>query len=186
MSRLTESRYRARLADAGADIRAAQRLRYIAFGLGDDPLGLDRDVFDDRCKHVLVEDQLSGRLVCCFRLLPLTCGAEIARSYSAQFYELSALSTFAAPMVEVGRFCIHPDICDGDILRVAWGAMTRYVDDNGVEMLFGCSSFKGINAEAYLDAFAMLRNRHLGPRHWLPEVMAPKVFCCTEVIQLTS
>jgi L-ornithine Nalpha-acyltransferase len=34
-------------------------------------------------------------------------------------------------MVEMGRFCIHPDCRDPDILRVAWGAMARVVDDEG-------------------------------------------------------
>jgi putative hemolysin len=100
----------------------------------------------------------SGRLVCCFRLMPLRGGGEIGRSYAAQYYELSALKAFDAPMVEMGRFCIHPEVKDPDILRVAWGAMTRFVDENGVEMIFGCSSFHGTDAQAYLDAFAMLKD----------------------------
>ena len=73
-------------------------------------------------------------------------------------------------MVEMGRFCIHPDWRDPDILRVAWGAMTRFVDETGVEMLFGCSSFHGTEAAAYLDAFAMLKDGHLAPKRWLPRV----------------
>jgi putative hemolysin len=43
-------------------------------------------------------------------------------------------------------------------------------------MLFGCSSFAGTDEAQYLDAFAMLRERHLGPKRWLPRVKAPKVF----------
>ena len=79
-------------------------------------------------------------------------------------------------MVEMGRFCIHPDWTDPDILRVAWAAMTGYVDDNNVEMLFGCSSFKGTDADPYLDSFAVLRDRHLAPKRWVPRIKAPKVF----------
>jgi ABC-type multidrug transport system fused ATPase/permease subunit len=30
-------------------------------------------------------------------------------------------------------------------------------------MLFGCSSFRGTDAQRYLDAFAMLKERHLAP-----------------------
>ncbi|TMV79589.1 GNAT family N-acetyltransferase, partial [Thioclava sp. BHET1] len=118
----------------------------------------------------------SGDLVCCFRLLPLAKGSEIGRSYSAQYYNLAALEAFDGPMVEMGRFCLHPAWHDPDILRVAWGAMTRFVDETGVEMLFGCSSFSGTEAEAYHDAFAVLRERHLAPRRWLPRVKAPQVF----------
>ena len=108
--------------------------------------------------------------------MPLNDGSEIGKTYSAQYYELSALRSFTGPMVEMGRFCIDPEISDPDVLRVAWGAMTRYVDEEGVEMLFGCSSFHGTDTQAYLDAFAMLKERHLAPKRWLPKVKAPNVF----------
>jgi putative hemolysin len=79
-------------------------------------------------------------------------------------------------MAEMGRFCLAPDRHDPDILRLAWAAMTRLVDAHGVQMLFGCSSFKGVEAAPYLDAFAMLGKRHLAPRRWWPRVKAPAVF----------
>lgn len=173
---LRKGRYSARIAETQADVGAAQRLRSVAFGQGGDVPGIDADQFDGICIHILVEEEATGRLVCCFRMLPLTDGGEIERSYSAQFYELSALRAFGGPMVEMGRFCIRPGYRDPDILRVAWGAMTRFVDETGVEMLFGCSSFKGTDAGVYADAFAMLKERHLAPRRWWPRVKAPSVF----------
>ena len=175
MLSLRKGRYAARMADTDADIVAAQNLRTLTFR-GDAAGTLDTDAFDGICKHVLVEENKTGTLVCTFRLLPLGAGSEIGRSYSAQYYELSAFEDFSGPMVEMGRFCIHPDHKDPDILRVAWGAMTKFVDDEGVEMLFGCSSFKGTEAEAYMDAFALLKERHLAPKRFLPRVKAPNVF----------
>ena len=172
MIKLSRGRYRARMAEGAADIEAAQRLRGRAFHGS----GMDADGFDPVCDHVLVEDSRSGALVCCFRFLPLASGDEIGRSYSAQYYELSALESFEGRMVEMGRFCIDPDLRDPDILRVAWGAMTAYVDTQGVELLFGCASFSGTDARAYYDAFAMLKDRPLAPRRWLPRVKAPDVF----------
>ncbi len=170
---LIKSRYEAFEAATRAEIEAAQRLRHLAFKGVD---GLDADAFDEICTHILVKDRKSGALVCCFRFLPLNSGNEIAQSYSAQYYELSALQDFQGTMVEMGRFCIHPEVQDPDILRVAWAAMTAYVDNNNVELLFGCSSFKGTDAQEYFDAFAMLRDRHIAPKRWLPRVKAPKVF----------
>lgn len=182
MLSLRKGRYIARLAETPADLARAQHLRWRAFIAGtgaalDGPRarGLDADDFDPVCTHVLVEDSATGDLVCCFRLLSLPSGREIGRSYSAQYYELSGLAGFEGPMVEMGRFCIDPDRKDPDILRVAWGAMTRLVDETGVEMLFGCSSFHGTDADTYADAFAMLRDAHLAPRRWLPRVKAPNV-----------
>lgn len=170
---LSKGRYRARLAQSPEDIRTAQALRTLAFGT-EQP---DCDEFDARCSHILIEDMRSAdRLVCCFRMLTMDSGGEIGRSYSAQFYDLTSLEGFEGRMVEMGRFCINPDHSDPDILRIAWGAMTAYVDRNNVEMLFGCSSFAGTETEQYLDAFAMLKHRHLGPKRWLPRVKAPDVF----------
>jgi putative hemolysin len=177
-------RYSVRMAETEEDRRKAQRLRYLSFiegrgaavgGARDE--GLDADDLDAECHHVMVEDRRDGQLVCCFRMLPLTDGSQIARSYSARYYDLSALADYDKPMVEMGRFCIHPDHrADPDVLRAAWGAMTRYVDEHEVGMLFGCSSFQGVDADAYMDAFALLKERHLAPTRWLPRVKAPKVF----------
>jgi putative hemolysin len=140
-------RYRARLAACAADVRAAQRLRHLAFvtlgGALPRPGGLDRDRCDARCRHVLVEEAGTGTLVCCFRLLHLRSGGQIERSYCAKYYDLSRLGNFPAPMLELGRFCLHPDHHHPDIMRTAWAAITRHVDQAKVEMLFGCSSFHG-------------------------------------------
>ncbi|SEL32013.1 GNAT family N-acetyltransferase [Pacificibacter marinus] len=191
MLNLRKSRYTVRIASARSDIAAAQRLRYLAFvspqssdlhrdehvgdhGAGDERL--DLDAFDDLCKHVLIEDRASGQLVCCFRFLDLESGASITKSYSAQYYGLDALADYQGRMVEMGRFCVHPDWRDADILRIAWGAMTTYVDDHDVDMLFGCSSFHGTDWAVHADALAMLKHRHLGPKGLIPRIKAPDVF----------
>ena len=175
-------KYRARIAETAEDVAACQRLRYLAFleerglALPEGTPPLDRDEFDPACRHLMVEEARTGTLVCCFRMLPLADGREIGRSYSAKYYALDNLAAFPGPMVEMGRFCIRPGLRDPDILRTAWAAMTRYVDEEGVELLFGCSSFHGIDAEHYADAFALLKEKHLAPNRWLPRVKAPRVF----------
>lgn len=172
MKSLTRGRYVARHATTPGDVARAQALRARCFGLA---VARDADAFDARCAHILIEDRAARRLVCTFRMQELA-GAEVSASYAAQYYELSALEAFEGCMVEMGRFCIDPDLRDPDILRVAWAAMTAYVDDHDVQLLFGCSSFSGTETATYLDAFAMLKARHLAPKRWLPRVKAPDVF----------
>ncbi len=168
---LSKGRYRVRVARSDRDIADLQTLRALAFGL----TGVDHDEFDLICTQVVIHDIDSGEMVCCFRLLALDSGAELEQSYSAQFYELSALATFPGRMVELGRFSVHPQHSDPDILRVAWGALAHYVDENNIEMLFGCASFCGTDTTRYLDAFAMLKDRHPAPRHWQPGIKAAEV-----------
>ena len=169
---MTKGRYRAGLARTADETAQAQALRTLAFGTD----ATDRDDFDRHCVHMLIRDRTSGDLVCCFRILLFDGGGGLDRSYSAQFYELSGLKTFPGRMLEMGRFCIHPNWHDPDILRVAWGALTVFVDEHGVGFLFGCSSFAGTRTENYLDAFAMLRAHHLAPKRWQPRIKAPDVF----------
>ncbi len=169
---IERGRYKARLANKPGDVVSAQRFRHEAFH-GQE--GIDADRLDDLCQHVLVEDE-SGTLVCVFRFMHLENGAEIGKSYSAQFYDLSALKDFDGSMVELGRFCTLEGVTDPTILRTAWAALTRYVDDHKIGMLFGCSSFTGTDAEPYGEAFALLAEKHLAPSRWLPRIKAPKVF----------
>lgn len=169
---LCRGRYVASLARTPDDMAGARALRTRAFCTSRS----DVDHFDTECLHVLVRDLQSNDLVCCFRMLVLQDGRDLTRSYAAQFYDLSGLDDYPLPMVELGRFCLHPDHHDPDILRLAWGTMTRFVDDNGIGMLFGCSSFAGTETAQYLDAFAVLKARHLAPSRWLPRVKAPDVF----------
>lgn len=172
MQCLERGRYRVRFADNASDISAAQVLRKLAFA--DAKNGLEIDSFDAICEHVLVEEITSGKLVASYRLMQLT-GANIEQSYSAQYYDLSALKGFDGPLLELGRFCIHPGHNDPEILRIAWALMTRVVDGQGITMLFGCSSFEGCDAVPYVEAFSMLKSRHMAPEPWQPLVKSNEV-----------
>lgn len=169
---LTKGRLRAREAANPADVAAALALRARLFPTDADAA----DEYDARCRHVLVEDTRADRVVCVFRLMSLADGSRLGDSYSARYYGLEALADFPGPMVELGRFCIDPAHGrDADILRVAWGALTRIVDRDGVQMLVGCASFQGVEAGAYAEAFALLHARHVAPPRWLPRVKAPRI-----------
>ncbi len=79
-------------------------------------------------------------------------------------------------MLEIGRFCVAAGVADPAVLRLAWGAVADHIAEYRPGFLFGCSSFAGTAADGYADAFALLKDRHLAPRRWLPRVKAPSVF----------
>ena len=172
-------RYCARFALSKDDLLAAQELRYRCFNLSNDK-GLDVDEFDSICRHVLVENLENGKLICCYRIMSFPDGKDITRSYSSRFYDLGSIENFPKPMIEVGRFCIDPVTTDHEVVLAAWAALTQLVDENGIEFLFGCSSFEGIDKEKYLHCFAFLREKHIAPEHWLPKVKAAQVLSYSE------
>lgn len=168
-------RYQVRIAETPEDIRSAQALRHLAFRGGAATDAWDEDIFDTVFSHMLVEEQVTGQVVCCYRFLLLQSGAEIQQGYVAQFYDLSALSRLDGRMIEMGRFCSLPGLCDPDILRLAWAAITRLVDQHDVTFLFGCASLPGTEAALHRDSLAVLAARYVAPDRWRPGCKAPEV-----------
>lgn len=169
----TKGRYRVRFSDAPQDVARCLALRARVFRK--DPALDDRDAFDARCCHVVIEESATGQLACCFRILPLASGAALPDSYAAQSYDLTPLQAYKGKLLELGRFCVAPESSDPDVLRVAWGALTTYVDGEDVSMLIGCSSFAGTNVAPHAVVFEHLFRNHLGPEQWRPGRKAPQV-----------
>ena len=168
MQPLTRGRYTVRLVPGDDDLTEAQALRHLAFRRG---AGRDHDGHDSLCRHLLVSEA-AGTLVACCRVQDFRPGADLSASYSAQFYDLTRLSQFAGLRIELGRFCLHPNWRDPDILRLTWGALTAIVDAEAVTLLFGCSSFAGADPAMHLAALAALR-RFVAPARYAPGPRAP-------------
>lgn len=183
MKPLRRGRLIARLAETEADVTRAQALRWQAFRARTAPQGpangeatLDRDAFDARCLHLLVEDaDHPDHLVACARALPLASGAEVGTCYTAQYYDLARLSRHPGPMLEVGRFCTQPGNSNPEVLRMVLGGLARLAESRGVSMLFGASSFVGTDPAPFERAFAHLARHHLAPPRWMPAPKAREV-----------
>lgn len=154
------------MATTADDLRACQRLRHACF-FGRP--GLDSDAFDAACQHVMVRDENGDatgngdRLVGTCRVMIMTDGAALTRSYAALAYDPAPLAHYTRPVMEVGRFCVAPDAAASDVLRLTWGVLTGLVDAHGIGLLTGCSSFAGADPDRHAAALALLADRHRGP-----------------------
>ncbi len=166
------------IARGSAEVAEALALRTALFRDGQ---GSDADAFDAACVHVLVRRQEDGVAVGGFRVLRLGSGAEIGRSYAAQFYDLAGLARYPRPMVELGRFCVRPEARDPDVLRVAFAALGQLVDEAGAGLIVGCTSFPGTEVAPHRAALRYLATRHLGPPGLRPSVRAPEVVRLAEL-----
>ena len=174
---MTKGRYTARHATTALDISRAHGLRHLCFIAN---RGLvttsDVDAHDADCQHILIEHTASATPVGCYRIMAHPTGQKITASYAAQFYDLSRLTAYPYPSLELGRFCTHPDHPDPDILRLAWAALTSIVDDLGIKLLFGCSSFDGADPARHMAALAYLNTGLKAPNQWRPDTKSPHVF----------
>ncbi len=170
--------YRLRLAGDSADLRAVQELRHRAFFPARKGPALDRDAFDARWRHMLIETCGDGRLLGCLRFTVHPDGSAVGAGYAARHYDLRPLADHRGAMLEMGRFCTAPGSNDPDVLRMALAGLARVVRDEGVALMFGCASFAGGGGQAQSaqrEAFALLGARHLAPRRWRPRIKAPEV-----------
>lgn len=164
-----KGRYGVRLAAGPADVAACQALRHRCF-YGCE--GIDADHFDDSTEHVMLAGDAG--LVATFRMRVMPASL-IQGSYAGQFYDLTRLTDFHTPVMEIGRFCIAGRLPDPDVVRIAWGAVARSVINHGVGLIFGCSSFSGVLSDPYGATFARLRQAYLAPDRWAPEKSAHEV-----------
>ncbi|MBU2954100.1 GNAT family N-acetyltransferase [Marinobacter sp. F3R08] len=127
-------------------IEAAQRLRYQVFSeeygcdLGAQTPGIDADVFDTVCDHLIVTDLDSGELVATTRVLHQANTGAVAGFYSAGEFDLSSLEKLPGTIAELGRTCVHPDYRNGATISVLWSAVAEYLVERGVDYMIGCAS----------------------------------------------
>lgn len=155
--------YSRRFAQTPAELQQVFALRHQRF-FGTE--GLDRDPWDDTAQHLMI--LRDGVLKATCRLKLCRTAADIHLSYTAQSYDLTAFSGKFKTTLELGRFCLAPGASDSDLLRIAFGAIAGLAEAEGVEVLFGCASFAGCEAELHRAALAALARGHLAPADWRP------------------
>lgn len=164
----------ARLAHGRADMGRVMAFRAAAFPRVS---GAEEDEQDALSAHVVVEGPESGPLAiqAYFRVMLFGWGAGLAQGYAARFYDVEPLSGYAQPIAETGRFCVRPGGVHPDVLRLAWGAMTRIVDEGQAGLIVGCSSFRGAGWEAHRAGLSLLAAEFVGPAGHLPGRKAAEV-----------
>jgi putative hemolysin len=141
-----ESRLVITLAANVSEVRAAQRLRYRVFAeeMGAEvpgrEQGIDCDIFDAYCDHLIVTDRASGEVVGTYRLLPWARARRAGGFYSQHEFDLSAIADVLPRTVEAGRACVHPDYRGGPVLLQLWAAIIEYVRRMDAQYLMGCVS----------------------------------------------
>jgi putative hemolysin len=180
------SRYQTRLTRDPADIRRAQQLRYAVFNeeLGEGlatsgATGLDADVFDDQCDHLIIEERNQGQIVGTYRLQTGAMAAAGVGYYSAQEFDFRPYEPLRSQVVELGRACIHREHRGRAVLQLLWRGIWAYGMECGARYFLGCSSLTSQDPGVGWAAYEAIRGHHLAraelrthphPAYALPEV----------------
>src|ERR1041384_28253 len=127
----TPPRYSLLVARDGAEVVAAQRLRYRVFAeemgatLHTPTPGLDVDAFDEHCDHLVVREDVTGEIVGSYRMLPPERAPEAGMLYSETEFDLRNLAALKGGLVETGRSCVHPHHRTGAAVSLGWAGLWR-------------------------------------------------------------
>lgn len=171
-----EPHFTLRLARDDRDLRAAQRLRYRVFveelggdgDMVDHDQRLEIDSFDQHFDHLVLIDRRRDAadlddVVGVYRLLPCERAAAAGGYYSEGEYDVSALKASGRKLLELGRSCVLPDYRGGTAMLHLWNGLADYVNERGIEVLFGTASFHGTDATALAQPLSYLHQNHLAP-----------------------
>ena len=129
-----------------SDLRQSQKLRYDVykeeFGFVQQSAvsGLDEDIYDRVCDHLLVKDTSTGSVVGGYRLLTGKNAQKVGGFYADEEFDLVQLSSKREKILEIGRACIHPDFRTGATLAMLWSGIVNYALDHACDLIIGSAS----------------------------------------------
>lgn len=156
------------IADNADTILEAQRLRYRIFAeemgarLPTRTPGVDQDVYDPWCQHLVVRDDNSGEVVGTYRILTPEHARRVGY-YSENEFDLTRLQHLRPRLVEIGRSCVHADYRSGATIALLWGGLAKFMKENGYDYLMGCASISMADGGHAAASLYRSLGKHMGP-----------------------
>lgn len=177
-----------RLATTRCELHRAQKLRYRVFfeegGAVADPAArlIGRDVcrFDRVCDHLIVVDNSAARIdgsptvVGAYRLLRQEVAEANFGFYSAQEFQVGSLIARhpGRRFLELGRSCVARGYRGKRTIELLWRGIWDYALRDGVDAMFGCASFPGVDANAHAVTMRFLRGEDKIEALWRVDAVA--------------
>ena len=127
------------LATTESEILEVQKLRFRVFAdemgarLPTRTHGVDQDVFDPVCQHLVVRDEVNAKIVGTYRILTPEAARGIGSYYTEGEFDLSRLEHLRGRMVEAGRSCIDPDYRSGGVIALLWAGLAKFMIENNYD-----------------------------------------------------
>jgi len=173
-----------KIADTGAEIDAALRLRFNVFnqemneGLSASwETGMDRDHYDNHADHLIVMDQSNQQIVGTYRILAKSRALGNGGFYSEGEFDLSRLKQLPVEMLEMGRSCVHRDYRSGNVIQYLWAGIAKYMLLSRAKFLFGCGSLHTQDVREVSQIFSYLKSKYFAEEKYRvfphPQNMVP-------------
>ena len=172
-----------RLAETEHEIEQAQRLRYQVFYEEMSAIpspamretGRDFDKYDDVCDHLLVVDRAAhdedGQplVVGTYRLTREHDAARAGGFYTSSEYDIAPMLKGVAAgtkFLELGRSCVLQSYRSRPgSMQLLWKGLMAYVARFDIDLMFGCASLPGTDAEQLSLPLSYLHHFHTMPEN---------------------
>lgn len=178
---VARDRYVTTIATSPAEVAEAQALRFEVFnvelaeGLVSSFItGRDEDPFDAVCRHLLVREVATGKVVGTYRFQTGQNALTGLGYYSEMEFDLAPLEPRRPEVLELGRACVHQEHRNLRVLAALWRGIAAVADDTGSRYLIGCSSLNATDPGLGLALYRQLAATHLAPLEFrtLPRPLA--------------
>lgn len=170
LDRSKPPRFQVSFAASDAEVMESQKLRYRIFAgeLGADIDGgehaIDCDEYDRWCRHLLVRETATGRLIACTRILTDDQAPNAGGFYSSGEFDLAMLDSLPGRVMEIGRTCVDAEYRNGAVIACLWQGIAAHVTSHGFDYLFGCASIGLEDGGAIAHAILrQVRSQHMAP-----------------------
>ena len=172
-----------RIASTPGEVDAALALRYRVFyeEMGATPgeetarTQRDRDLYDEVADHLLVIDHGIGpgaqSVVGTYRLIRREAAETIGQFYSADEYDIGAITSFPGTILELGRSCVDANYRGRAVMQLLWRGIAAYIALHGIDLMFGCASLGGTDPDALSRELTYLYGHHLAPPALRPRAL---------------
>jgi putative hemolysin len=176
--------FEVRLAATKAEVRKAQRLRYVVFYEegsavpGRKAALVRRDLcpYDKICDHLLVIDTQARnrfgarkpKVVGTYRLLRREVAERTLGFYSAREFDLAPLLERCGTtrFLELGRSCVHKDYRSKRAIELLWRGLWAYAKHHRIDAMIGCASLPGTDPGALALPLSFLHAQATATEDW--------------------
>jgi len=163
-----------KIASSTKEITACQNLRFKVFyeELGAKSVatacaeGLDTDGYDHLCDHLMVLD--GGNVVGTYRLLRQDKVDSRLGFYTQGEFDIAPMLHVNASsrFLELGRSCVLRPWRTKRVVELLWQGIWNYVRLHRLDVMFGCASLSGTDANSLSIPLSYLHHHHLATGKW--------------------
>ena len=150
-----------KLAETENELEQAYRLRYLDLILeyNENPKsssGIDTDIYDTYCDHLIVIDMKTNEVVGNYRLIRKEHLYHLKKYITESEFNIDNIKSDDYDILELGRAVVKKDFRQANVISLLWKGIITYAVSFNIKFMFGTASFHGIDPNLHKKEFSYL------------------------------